>query len=79
MITSRRMRWVGHVELMGRRMPIGYWWERDHYEDQDVGVWIIIKWILRQIVCEGMDWIDLAQDRGQRRAPVNTVMKFRVP
>jgi hypothetical protein len=26
-----------------------------------------------------MDWIDLAQDRGQRRAPVDTVMNLRVP
>jgi hypothetical protein len=28
MITSRRMRWAGHVARMGRRgMHIGYWWE----------------------------------------------------
>jgi hypothetical protein len=26
-----------------------------------------------------MDWIDVAQDRDQRRALVNTVMKLRVP
>jgi hypothetical protein len=26
-----------------------------------------------------MDWIDLAQDTGQWRAPVNTVMNLRVP
>jgi hypothetical protein len=26
-----------------------------------------------------MDWIDLAQDRDQRRAVVNTVMNLRVP
>jgi hypothetical protein len=36
----------------GRRgMHIGYWWfesqkERDHWEDQDVGGWTILKWIL---------------------------------
>jgi hypothetical protein len=27
----------------------------------------------------GMDWIDLAQDRNQWRALVNTVMNLRVP
>jgi hypothetical protein len=27
----------------------------------------------------GVDWIHLAQDRDQRRAPVNTVMNLRVP
>jgi hypothetical protein len=27
----------------------------------------------------GMDWIDLAQDRNQRRALVNVVMNFQVP
>jgi hypothetical protein len=26
-----------------------------------------------------MDWIDLSQDRGQRRAVVNAVMKFQAP
>jgi hypothetical protein len=26
-----------------------------------------------------IDWIDLAQDKGQWRAPVTTVMKLRVP
>jgi hypothetical protein len=46
MIKSRRMRWAGHVERMGRRgMHIGYWWEnpkeRVHQEDQDVGEWIL--------------------------------------
>jgi hypothetical protein len=34
---------------------------------------------LRELGWDGMDWIDLAQDRNQRRALVNTVMKFRVP
>jgi hypothetical protein len=29
---------------------------------------------LREIGWDGMDWIDLAQDRDQWRAPVNTVI-----
>jgi hypothetical protein len=50
MIKSRRMRLAGHVARMGRRgMHIGYWWEihkeREHWEDQDVGWWTILKWI----------------------------------
>jgi hypothetical protein len=38
-----------------------------------------IKMDLRKIGCDGMDWIDLAQDRDQCRALVNTVMNLRVP
>jgi hypothetical protein len=34
---------------------------------------------LRKIEWDGMDWIDLAQDSGQWRALVNTVMKFWFP
>jgi hypothetical protein len=53
--------------------------ERDHYEDEDVGGWIFIKIDLRERGWDGMDWIDLAQDRDQWRALVNTVMNLRVP
>jgi hypothetical protein len=39
-------------------MHIVYWWEsqkeRDHYEDQDVGGWIILKRIL-----DRMEWYGL--------------------
>jgi hypothetical protein len=38
-----------------------------------------IKIVLREIGWDGMDWIDLAQDRDQWRAVVNTVMNLRVP
>jgi hypothetical protein len=40
---------------------------------------IIIKRDLREIGLDSMDRIDLAQDRDQWRALVNTVMNFRVP
>jgi hypothetical protein len=33
---------------------------------------------LREIVWDGMDWLDMAQDRDQLRALVNTVMNLRV-
>jgi hypothetical protein len=38
-----------------------------------------IKMDLREIGYVGMDWIDLAQDRNQWMALVNTVMNLRVP
>jgi hypothetical protein len=58
---------VGKPE--GKR-PIGR--TRRRWEDN-------IRIDLREIGWGGMDWIDLAQDRGQWRALVNTVMKLRVP
>jgi hypothetical protein len=38
-----------------------------------------IKMDLREIEWDGMDWIDLAQDRDQWRALVNEVMNLMVP
>jgi hypothetical protein len=38
-----------------------------------------IKMDLGEIGSDGMDWIDLAQDRDQWRALVNKVMNLRVP
>jgi hypothetical protein len=48
MTKSRRMRWTGHVARMGRGgMLVGYWWESrkegDHWEDQNVGGWTILR------------------------------------
>jgi hypothetical protein len=34
---------------------------------------------LREEGCSGMDWIDLAQERDQWRALVNTVINLQVP
>jgi hypothetical protein len=48
MIKSRRMKWAGHVAGMGKEecmQDIGRKARREHWEDQDVGGWIIIKWI----------------------------------
>jgi hypothetical protein len=83
MIKSRRMRWAGHVARMQKRnayrilvgkpegkRPPGR--PRRRWVDN-------IKTDLREIRWDGVDWIDLAQDRDQRRALVNTVMNLRVP
>jgi hypothetical protein len=37
------------------------------------------RWELRETGWSSMDWIDLAQDRDQWRALVNTVMNSRFP
>jgi hypothetical protein len=83
-IKSRRMRWVGHVArrgegrgvyrvLVGRpegKRPLGR--PRRRWEDS-------IKLDLRETRIDGANWIQLAQDRVQWRASVNTVMNLRVP
>jgi hypothetical protein len=38
-----------------------------------------IRMDLREMGWVGMDWIDLAQDRDQWRALVNTAMNLKVP
>ena len=38
-----------------------------------------IKMCLHELGCEGMDLIDLAQDRDRWQALVNAVMNLRVP
>jgi hypothetical protein len=77
MMKSRMMRWAGHEARMGeKRNAYKMLWEiqkeRDHWVNN-------IKMNLREIGWDDMDWIDLAQDRDQRRALVNTVMNLRVP
>jgi hypothetical protein len=83
-IKSRRTRWVGHVARMGEmrnaynimvgkpegKRPLGR--HRHKWEDN-------IRTDLREIGCEGVDWIHLTRDRDQRRDLVKTVMNIRVP
>jgi len=78
------MRWAGHVARMGERRgdyrvlvgksegkrPVGR--PRRRWEDN-------IKMDLQEVGCEGMDWIELDQDRDRWRTLVNAVMKLRVP
>src|SRR5215469_13604885 len=82
-IKSRRMRWAGHVALMGEgrgvnrvlvekpkgKRPLGR--PRHRWEDH-------IKMDLQE-VGGGGDGMELAQDRDRWQALVNTVMNFRVP
>jgi hypothetical protein len=52
-------------------MHKGYWWEsqkeRDHYEDQDVGGWTILKWIFERkdgMVWTGSNWLRIGTSGG---------------
>jgi hypothetical protein len=83
MVNSRRMRWAWHIArvekrnayriLVGnavRKRPLGRPRRR----------WVNnIKMDLGEIGWDGMDRIDLAQDRDLWRALVRTVMNLRVP
>jgi hypothetical protein len=51
---------------------------RDHLEDLDVKGRKILKWIFKK-QGEDMEWAQLAQDRVQWQAPMNTVMNLGVP
>jgi hypothetical protein len=84
MVKSRRMRWAGHVALMGDvtdannilvGKPEGKRQLGSHnrrWEDN-------IRTDLREIGWEGVDWIHLAQDRDQWRTVGNMVMNLVVP
>jgi hypothetical protein len=84
MIKSMRMRWAGHVARMGeKRNAYGILVGKPEGKrplGRPIRRWVDnIKMDLREIEWEGMDWIDLAQDRDQWRTLVNTVMNHRVP
>jgi hypothetical protein len=82
MIKSRRMRWAGYVARMGEKMN-AYWTlvgkpEGGRPLGRPRRRWLDnIKIDLREIGWDGVDWVDLAQDRDQWRALVNTVMNLR--
>jgi hypothetical protein len=70
MITSRRKRWAGHVARMGEkrnvyRILVGKP-ERKRLLGRPRRRWVDnIKMDLGEIGWDGLDWIDLAQDRNQ--------------
>jgi hypothetical protein len=78
------MRWTGHVARMGEKRNAYRIWVGKPEGKRPLGIhrrrWKDnIRMDLREIGWGGMDWNDLAQDRDQWRALVNTVMKLRVP
>jgi len=80
-IKSRRMRWAGHVELMGRgEACTWFWWgnlrERDHWGGPRRRWKDNIKMHLQEVGCGGMDGIKLVQERDRWRALVNAVMNL---
>jgi hypothetical protein len=68
MIKSRRMRWAGHVARIGEKMnayriPVGKP-EGKRPLGRGIRRWMDnIKINFREIGWDGVDWIDLAQDR----------------
>jgi hypothetical protein len=58
------------------RVLVGNLRERDHLGDPDVDGMIILRQIFRKW---GMDYVELAQDRGRWWSLVNAVMNLRVP
>ena len=81
---SRKMRWAGHEARVGERSGVyrvlvgkpegkrSLGRPRLRWENN-------IKMNLQEVVCGGMDWIKLAQDRDRWRALVSVVMNLRVP
>jgi hypothetical protein len=84
MIKSRRMGWAGHVARMEKKMSAYRILVGKPEGKRPLGrprcKWVgNIKMDLGDIIWDGMDWIDLAQNRDQWRALVSMVMNLRVP
>jgi hypothetical protein len=83
-ITSRRMRWAGHVARMGEKRNVYRLLVGKPEGKKPLGRprrrWIDnIKMDFLEIGLNVVDWIRLAQDRYRCRALVNSVMNLRVP
>jgi hypothetical protein len=59
------------------RVLVGKLEGKNHLEDQGVDGRMGSQWILGRLA-GGVQWIQMAQDRGRWRALVNTVMNLRV-
>jgi hypothetical protein len=82
-ITSRSMRWAGHVTCMEEGRGVYRILVRRSEEKRPLGRPRLrreddIKMDLRETGIDGANWIQLAQDRVDWRSFVNTVMKLRV-
>ena len=64
-------------------MYTGFWRgnlkEIGHLEDPGVDGKINIRMDLQEVGCEGMDWLEPAQDRDRWPAPVSAVMNLWAP
>jgi hypothetical protein len=83
MMKSRRMRWAGHVERMGKKRNAFRILVGKPEGKRPLGRlrrWCVnnIKMDLRELGWGGMDWTNLTQDRDQWTALVNRVMNLRV-
>jgi hypothetical protein len=83
-IKSIRMRWAGHVARMGEERNAHRILVGNSEEKRPLGRprrrWVTnIKINLREIGWDGVDWIDMAQDRDQCMALVYTVLRLCVP
>ena len=82
-IKTRRMRWVKHVARIERGDEHTRVWceillERDHLEDPDTGGRTLLKCTFKYWD-EGMNFIDLAQNRDKLWELVKAVLNLRVP